>query len=174
MNKKEIGCPHSSQTSIEPTPSNGYATQACRVCGRLNTKRFGWLTGVELKSKQLLIPSAYGTQYQEVSMSTVPKKQNCLLEANDIINGDRQDSYGNPEDSFAIISEYWTTYLRHKHNLRINLSSLDVANLMVLFKQARKLGQKHCRDNYIDSCGYEAIAADRLSKEDEEVYLYED
>ena len=36
--------------------------------------------------------------------------------------------------------------------------------MMALFKMARMLGQKPARDNYIDSAGYLAIAADRLIK----------
>ena len=103
-----------------------------------------------------------GTQYQEVELSTKPVG-NCLLEANKVINGERQDEYGNPENSFQIIAEYWTTFLKHKCGLSVPLTPLDITNMMVLFKQARKLGQKHKRDNYVDSCGYEAIGADRLS-----------
>ena len=44
------------------------------------------------------------------------------------------------------------------------IKELDEEGLrkLVLFKQARKLGQKPCRDNYVDACGYEGIGADRL------------
>lgn len=90
----------------------------------------------------------------------------ALTEAGNIINGERQDSYGNPEDSFSIIAGYWTIYLEARcRGFIVNepiVRPVDVANMMILFKQARKLGQKPCRDNYIDSIGYEAIAADRL------------
>jgi len=96
------------------------------------------------------------------------KKESILGTANRIINGERQDSYGAPEDSFQIIAEYWSTFLNAKFKrrtpeFRFVLDPVDVANLMVLFKQARKLGQKPARDTYADSVGYEAIAADRLS-----------
>ena len=103
-----------------------------------------------------------GTKYQEAELNTKPMG-NCLLEANKVINGERQDEYGNPENSFQIIAEYWTTFLKYKCGLDTPLTPLDITNMMVLFKQARKLGQKHKRDNYVDSCGYEAIGADRLS-----------
>lgn len=88
-----------------------------------------------------------------------------LSEAYKIINGDRQDSYGNPEDSFALIAKYWQTYLSHRlqhESGAVRLSALDVAHMMVLFKTARMSGQAPCRDNYIDAQGYLAIAADRL------------
>ena len=88
----------------------------------------------------------------------------CLEEANTIINGERQDQYGNPGDSFKIIAGYWNVFLRAKLGFghKDVLTPLDVVNMMVLFKQARKLGQAPKRDNYIDSAGYEAIGADRL------------
>jgi len=87
-----------------------------------------------------------------------------LLQAKETICGERQDSYGNPENSFNIIAQYWSIYIANRSaGHKSSITPLDVANMMVLFKQARKLGQIHCRDNYIDSIGYEAIAADRLS-----------
>lgn len=96
-------------------------------------------------------------------------KRDCLKEADKIINGERQDSYGAPEDSFTIIAGYWNVFLAAKLkalgiDVKDLLSPLDTTNMMVLFKQARKLGQKPSRDNYVDSCGYEAIGADRLSE----------
>ena len=101
--------------------------------------------------------------------SPAPEKPNCLKEAGKIINGERQDSYGAPEDSFAIVAGYWNVFLAAKLkalgvDVKDLLTPLDTTNLMVLFKQARKLGQKPSRDNYVDSCGYEAIGADRLSE----------
>lgn len=106
----------------------------------------------------------------EACLNTVesfPKLGDSLLEAHNVINGERQDSYGNPEDSFALIAEYWDTYLRRR-NLTVDvrgLSALDVAHMMMLFKLARCTGQQSKRDNYIDIQGYAAIAADRLVKE---------
>lgn len=86
-----------------------------------------------------------------------------LGEAFGIINSDRQNTYGDPEDSFQIIAEFWNVYIRHKFkSLKINLKPIDVALMMTLFKEARMLGQKPDRDNYRDAIGYLAIAADRL------------
>lgn len=101
--------------------------------------------------------------------SPAPEKRNCLKEADKIINGERQDSYGAPEDSFTVIAGYWNVFLAAKlkplgMDVKDLLTPLDTTNMMVLFKQARKLGQKPSRDNYVDSCGYEAIGADRLSE----------
>lgn len=71
--------------------------------------------------------------------------------------------------SFGIIGDYWNLYLRHRfQTIKVNLKPTDVAHLMTLFKMARMLGQKPCRDNYRDAVGYIAIAADRLSGEKEQ------
>ena len=93
------------------------------------------------------------TQQQEDTASG-----DILETANKVINGDRQDTYGSPEDSFARIANYWSTYLGTE------VHALDVAHMMVLFKLARTQGQKPSRDNYVDICGYAAIAGDRLIK----------
>lgn len=92
-----------------------------------------------------------------------------LLEAKKIITGERQDQYGNPEDSFATIAEFWTTYLKsRKVDNGAPVTALDAANMMILFKMARCLGQSPKRDNYIDIQGYAAICADRLMQSKEE------
>ena len=107
-----------------------------------------------------------------------------LDDAKKTINIDRQDNYGDPEDSFPIIATYWDTYViervrkvcraamgdEHYYAVSTILAAnevirpVDSVNMLVLFKEARKLGQKENRDNYVDSIGYNAIAADRLIK----------
>lgn len=86
-----------------------------------------------------------------------------LNEAINIINGERQDVYGSPEDSFALISDYWTTYVRSRSpevaNAGFCLFADDVAIMMTLFKIAREANQ-HKRDNIVDAAGYLGIYAD--------------
>jgi len=79
-----------------------------------------------------------------------------LKEAIEVINGERQDQYGKPEDSFALIAEFWTSYVK-----RINrdLDAKDIALMMVLFKLAREIYQGK-RDNLVDGAGYIGIAGD--------------
>lgn len=87
-----------------------------------------------------------------------------LCEALDIINGERQDQYGNPEDSFAIIAAFWNTYLKNKVELELkkrnikgeyiaDITPKDVAMMMTLFKMSRELNS-HKDDNIIDAIGY--------------------
>jgi len=90
----------------------------------------------------------------------VPKKKqrgSILLKALDTINGERQDYYGNPEDSFDLISDYWKAYLSRKKISELN--SHDVCLMMTLFKIAREQYQKK-KDNIVDAVGYLGIAGD--------------
>lgn len=109
-------------------------------------------------------------------------ESNTLREADKIINGERQDQYGSPEDSFAMIANFWTAYIANKGDVRIVyenghytpliLDEKDVALLMTLFKIARMQGQGYKRDNAIDACGYLAIYNDRLQDEEPEKEIH--
>lgn len=76
-----------------------------------------------------------------------------LEEASRLINGERQQDYGNPGACFGKIAAMWGAYLGH------DLSRVDVANMMCLLKLARE-SQYHKHDNLLDACGYLALAAD--------------
>ena len=96
-------------------------------------------------------------------MST--ERGQVLLEAHKIINGDRQQSYGNPEDTHGVIAELWNGFMRAKLSTGVvdyhaMISPKDVALMMVLFKIGRELNGAGCKDNLIDSAGYIALAAD--------------
>lgn len=87
-------------------------------------------------------------------------------EARNIISGDRQDDYGNPEDSFSLISDFWDIYIYHKYtknsNVELNITPKDVGIMMVLLKIARSVGQNDKHDNYVDAIGYLGIVDERL------------
>jgi hypothetical protein len=87
------------------------------------------------------------------------ERGHILKKAHAIINGERQDAYGNPEDCFEIIAEYWTTYLK-ANGLMVKISPKDVPKMLALMKIARMSGQKFNLDNYIDGAGYLGLAAD--------------
>ena len=74
--------------------------------------------------------------------------QDVLKQAAKIIQGERQEDYGSAEDSFALIAEYWCTYLNDKPgNACTHISGHDVAMMMILLKVARTKGKKK-QDNY--------------------------
>ena len=88
-------------------------------------------------------------------------KNDILEKAKSIINGERQGTYGEAEDSFAVISQLWTAYLGK------DLSSADVANMMILMKVARNSSGIYKDDNWIDICGYAALGGEIQSKYDQ-------
>lgn len=55
--------------------------------------------------------------------------------------GDRDHQYGSPEDNFDQIARFWSIYLH------TNLSSCDVANMMILFKLARNMTGEPKKEN---------------------------
>lgn len=92
-----------------------------------------------------------------------------LGEAMSIINGARQDAYGKPEDNFATIAEFWTTYLKASRKrlppdapvlFHFWISPKDVAIMMTLLKIARIATGTQTRDSFVDAAGYIGIAAD--------------
>ena len=74
-------------------------------------------------------------------------------EALKVINGERQDKYGDPEDNFQVIADLWTAYLRALQPKMPPLTKDDVANLMMLLKISRIVGGEYHRDNDVDLVG---------------------
>jgi len=96
-------------------------------------------------------------------MNDTPKvnivdRNNILETAKAIINGDREGTYGKPEDCFSIIAKMWTVYLG------IGVTAEDVANMMILLKVARNSNGVYKSDNWIDICGYAALGGEIQSK----------
>ena len=85
-----------------------------------------------------------------------------LDEAKKVINGARQDAYGNPEDSFGEIAVLWNWYLVHREGKV--LTGRDVGMMMALLKVAREVNG-HKGDNVVDACGYLALYEDMVERE---------
>lgn len=71
-----------------------------------------------------------------------------LLEAKSLINGDRQQDYGTPDENFKRIAGLWSIYLDK------DISPADVAMLMTLLKVARISSGRGTHDCYVDAAGY--------------------
>lgn len=83
-----------------------------------------------------------------------------LKEAEQIICNDRSGQYGQPEDNFGKIAEYWTLYLN------IQVTAKDVAIMMALFKVARIQTAKTFKaDSWVDAIGYLACGGEIAEKE---------
>lgn len=85
-------------------------------------------------------------------------KNDILDKAKTIINGERQGTYGEAEDSFSVIAKMWAAYLGKE------IKSEDVANMMILMKVARNSSGVYKDDNWIDICGYAALGGEIQSK----------
>jgi hypothetical protein len=76
---------------------------------------------------------------------------NILEEAQSIIYGDREKTYGHPSKNLLNIAKLWSIYLGK------DVSAQDVATMMVLLKVARLMNQPDHRDSLVDSVGYLAL-----------------
>ena len=93
------------------------------------------------------------------------KREECLRRANEIVNGQREEDYGTPEDNFKMIAELWSTYLE------ADISAVDVAMMMSLLKIARISTGTFKEDSFIDlagyaACGYEIATGNHAKVDD--------
>lgn len=98
-------------------------------------------------------------------------KRNEILEnAAAIITKDRNKQYGEPEDNFDVIAQFWNHYLTTTQGVCLYLSATDVAILMALFKIGRIATARDMHeDSYIDAAGYIACAVECAAKEEERI-----
>lgn len=88
------------------------------------------------------------------------KIESIAMKAAEAASGDRQDTYGKPEDNLNLTASFWNNYLNHKcitDSGKVEINSTDVCNLMILLKLARAATGKFHEDNFVDICGYATI-----------------
>lgn len=90
------------------------------------------------------------------------QRQEFLQQAEQTICRDRQDIHGNPENTFALIAQYWSTFLSEEAEKQVTLCGADVAAMMTLFKIARMQVNPFHADNVVDGIGYLAIAGELI------------
>lgn len=89
-------------------------------------------------------------------------------EAETIIYGDREETYGHPAKNLENIAEQWSLYLQQRYEASVQLTAEDVCWMMVDLKKARQLNS-HKRDNLVDAIGYIGLI-DRIDEnEDKEI-----
>jgi hypothetical protein len=95
------------------------------------------------------------------------KKESILAEAERVIYGDREKTYGSPGKNLTNIAQLWEMYLRGRGLLDESSSGVfhyDVANMMILLKIARLANNPGHRDSLVDIAGYAALV-DRIEQE---------
>jgi hypothetical protein len=89
-------------------------------------------------------------------------RKETLTLAEKAVCGDRQQSYGSPEDNFKMIANLWGLYTGHSFDAR------DVAVMMILLKIARISTGTNKNDNWVDIAGYAACGAEVNADEEDE------
>lgn len=87
------------------------------------------------------------------------KREQLLETAKQTVCHDRNDQYGEPEDSFDMIAKLWSAYLCGRVVACGQITSGDVANMMILLKVARQAATPK-DDNYVDIAGYAACGSE--------------
>lgn len=85
-------------------------------------------------------------------------RTDILNEADSLINGDRQNHYGAPQENFAAIADMWNAYLG-TYKAGMVITSADVCHMMALLKIARLRNGAH-HDSSVDGCGYLALGGE--------------
>ena len=88
-------------------------------------------------------------------------KEEILKKAKELISSDRNNTHGDAYRNHSEIAEFWNIFLDKKLKPMASLTAEDVALMMVLMKISRNSqGKKSNIDNFIDMCGYAAIAGE--------------
>jgi len=94
-------------------------------------------------------------------------RKEVLDRADQCVNGDREGSYGSPENNFARIAKMWNAYLGNTYP-RKDLKPSDVAAMLALLKLARIGSGNYKDDNWIDLAGYAACGGELQSMEEDD------
>lgn len=89
-------------------------------------------------------------------------REKVLADAKRCVCGERDQSYGGPEDSFLRIANLWTAY----HGAEF--TPVDVAVMMSLLKVARLASNPQHMDSWVDLAGYAACGGEIAGKEVQE------
>jgi|TARA_B100001939_G_scaffold34259_1_gene26599 hypothetical protein len=90
-----------------------------------------------------------------------------LEQTQKLVSDDRAKKHGDKVVNHENIARLWTGYIQNKTKLAITILPEDVANLMSLLKIARTQAGEHNLDDYVDACGYSAIAGEIANKRTE-------
>lgn len=98
-------------------------------------------------------------------------RKSVLDEASTIVNGERANAYGGPEDSFKTIAGLWNAYFQYQTKGIPNIKAHDVALMLNLLKVARLVQSPDHRDSWVDMAGYAACGAECALPKKENGYV---
>lgn len=110
-------------------------------------------------------PNDLATQQtpDEVPARTV--RSEVLDEAKRITATDRNSQYGEPEDNFQRIADYWNVWLQDRLKDGAEITAGDTAAMQIMVKLAREMNAPKL-DNKVDGAGYFACWAEVDSKKE--------
>lgn len=103
---------------------------------------------------------------EQLSAPAIRTRAEILEAAGKCVAGDRDEEYGEPEDSFDLIAQLWGPYIRAacvSPGANVGIREQDVAILMGLLKIARAAVNDK-PDNFVDLAGYAACAGEAAQK----------
>lgn len=125
------------------------------------------------KSAELVLAAWIGgTDYVKTMGEQEPQKapgtrREILQAAERCVCGDRDASYGGPEDSFALIAELWEPIIRTRcvsPGADVAVDAVTVALLMAELKIARAATNTGHMDSWVDLAGYAACGGEIAAK----------
>lgn len=130
-----------------------YIGRVVTICGH------GRLTDYAVYGENNLSTYVYDSEVEAASTPEPPapvtERERILDEAKALVIGDREDTYGTPDQSLSSIAAIWTVLLGDR-----DVDAADVALLMAGLKLARLRNDTSARDGWVDLAGYAAIGAE--------------
>lgn len=85
------------------------------------------------------------------------RHDNVMTQAQEVIYGEREKTYGRPEVNLQTIADFWTVYLKRKQVVQgdgLHITKDDVCQMMVFMKSGRLLNEPGHHDSQVDQIGY--------------------
>lgn len=122
---------------------------------------------------------------ESVGIEALSNRRALLMEAADLVDGDRNRQYGDPTSDFQRTADFWNTYLAGVLERKIADAGLiasdevlaivrhlidtwDVATMQELLKVSRRTWQPGKQDSWADSAGYVACGWDCVVRSGDE------
>lgn len=136
--------------TLEPPPLGGYHPGSMAWI----KDKHGEFRAVYAATVELIIPQGPRRSHR---VPTV--RARVLDEAKRITATDRNSSYGEPEDNFQRIADYWNIWLQDRLKEGEKITPGDTAAMQIFVKMAREMNAPK-QDNKVDLAGYAACWAE--------------
>lgn len=89
------------------------------------------------------------------------KRSEILDTAKEYVTKDRASQHGDAENNLTAISDGWNWWMSIRNGGEpARFSAMDVAVMMAILKVGRVASNSKNADNFIDACGYMALAGE--------------